>query len=75
MKKLFPMMTMILLVFLVGFSRQETEAIDYRDNGLPIIELTIDPEEFEIVNESPDHSYRATNASLSIDVSIFRMLM
>ena len=41
----------------------ETEA-----GGLPVLFLTIDSEEFEKVNESEDHSYRAESGSLRIEV-------
>ena len=36
------------------------------DNGIPVLSLTIDPEEFQKVIQSPDHSYRAECGSISI---------
>ncbi len=38
------------------------------DNGIPVVYLTIDPAEFDKVNESEDHSYRASGASIRITV-------
>ena len=35
---------------------------------VPVMYLTIDPEEFDLVNESSDHSYKAKNASIQIRV-------
>ena len=37
-------------------------------NGIPVIYLNIDAEEFEKVNASEDHSYRAKGGSISITV-------
>ncbi len=38
------------------------------DNGIPVINLTIDPDAFAAVISSPDHSYAAENCSIRIDV-------
>ena len=38
------------------------------DNQIPVLYLTIDPAEFEKVNESEDHSYRAQTGSIRIHV-------
>lgn len=38
------------------------------DSGLPSLCLTVDPEAFRLVLESPDHSYRAEGGSLSLRV-------
>ena len=72
MKKLI-ITTIILLICITGChssSGQKEEEINYEDNGLPILYLQIDPEEFTKVNESEDHSYRASGATLSIDKKI-----
>ena len=38
------------------------------NNGIPVLYLTIDPEEFSKVNESEDHSYRANTGTIRIEV-------
>jgi len=38
------------------------------DNQIPVMYLTIDPAEFDKVNESPDHSYRAQTGSVMIRI-------
>ncbi len=68
MNKKLCILTAVLLSVSAGCAGQETEETGYQDNGLPVIELTLDPEEFDRVNESPDHSYRAADASLCITV-------
>lgn len=45
-----------------------TDNVNYEDNALPVVYLTIDEEEFRQVNESEDHSYRAPGASIRIAV-------
>ncbi len=70
MKKLI-ISTILLLLCITGChssSGQKEEELNYEDNGLPILYLQIDPEEFTKVNESKDHSYRASGATLSISV-------
>lgn len=47
---------------------EEAPKVDYTDNGLPVLSLTIDADEFNKVNESDDHSYKAEGASIRIDV-------
>ena len=50
-------------------SAAETEsdaAVTAGTNGIPVVSLTIDPEEFQEVNESLDHSYRAPGACVQI---------
>ena len=37
-------------------------------NGIPVVRLTIDPEELQKVNESPDHSYRAREGRVRIEI-------
>jgi len=37
-------------------------------NGIPIVRLTVDPEELQKVNESPDHSYRARDGRVRIEI-------
>ena len=39
-----------------------------QNNGIPVLTLTTDPDEFQQVVESPDHSYHAECGSISIDV-------
>ena len=48
----------------------ETEEIIFRDNGLPVLFLQIDPQEFVNVNESEDHSCRAKGASITANIRI-----
>ena len=36
------------------------------DNGIPVLTLTVDPDEFQKVVMSPDHSYRAECGIISI---------
>ena len=38
------------------------------DNGIPVLSLTIDPDEYQKVIESEDHSYRSNGGSISIVV-------
>jgi len=38
------------------------------ENGIPVLKLTIDPDEFQKLMDSPDHSYRATGATVNIRV-------
>lgn len=38
------------------------------DNGIPVLSLTIDPKEYQKVIESEDHSYQASDCSISIAV-------
>ena len=71
MMKKFMISTILLLLFITGChsSQEKTEEeLNYEDNGLPILYLQIDPKEFTKVNESEDHSYRASGATLSISV-------
>ena len=42
--------------------------VSLRENGIPVIYLTIDPEELDSLLSSPDHSYRAETCSIRIDV-------
>ncbi|MBR2534426.1 MAG: CotH kinase family protein, partial [Erysipelotrichaceae bacterium] len=71
MMKKYIVSAMILLMCITGcrFIPGQTEKeLNYEDNGLPVLYLQIDPEEFTKVNESADHSYRAEGATLSIGV-------
>ena len=34
-------------------------------NGIPVLSLTIDPDEFQAVLDSPEHKYQAENCSVS----------
>ena len=71
-KKAFILSMLFLLVSITGCAGGQAEepdnAINYEDNGLPVLYLEIDPQEFEEVNESPDHSYKAEDASIRITV-------
>ena len=42
--------------------------IPLRNNGIPVIMLTIDPAEYQALLDSPRHEYRAEKATLRIDV-------
>ncbi len=42
--------------------------IDLRDNGIPVVYLSIDPKEYQSVLESSDHSYRAQGGSIRITI-------
>ena len=42
--------------------------VDYTDNGIPVLYLTVDAGEFQKVNESDYHTYRASGGSIKIDV-------
>ncbi len=37
-------------------------------NGIPVLSLTIDSDEFQAVLDSPEHTYQAENCSIRIDV-------
>ena len=41
---------------------------DAQGHGIPALQLTIDPEEYEKMIQSDNHEYRATGASISLDV-------
>ena len=43
---------------------EDTPVRPWEDNGIPTVYLTIDPAEFEQVNASEDHSYRASGATV-----------
>lgn len=40
------------------------------DNGLPVLSVSIDSEEYRKVLESPDHSYKTGAASVRIDLPV-----
>lgn len=44
----------------------DEEGAQIADNGIPVINLVIDPAEYQAVINSDDHSYRAENCSLQI---------
>ena len=48
----------------------ETDPVDHTAdrNGIPVIRLTIDPEELQKVNNSADHSYRAREGMIRIEI-------
>ncbi len=57
-----------LLVFgmpMVKTSAEEENPLP--DNGIPVLSLTIDAEEFQKVIDSNDHSYRAETGTISLD--------
>ena len=37
-------------------------------HGIPVLSLTIDPDDFQAVLDSPEHTYSAENCSIRIDV-------
>ena len=51
-----------------GSQSEEEVETGKHSNGIPVLNLEIDPDEFAAVNESGDHSYRAEGASISIDI-------
>ena len=48
-------------------TEKTTEEI-LEDNGLPVVYINIDDEEFDKVNESDDHSYRCETGTVTITV-------
>ena len=46
----------------------EIGTVALQDNGIPVVYLTIDPEEYRNVLESQNHSYQAKGASIRITV-------
>ena len=73
MKKLFVIVgglaAAVMIAAAVRFSPALPEAEEpSKAGGLPILSLTIDAEEFEKVNVSEDHSYRAESGTLSVKV-------
>ena len=76
--RLIPILTVLLLslLFLHGAVKSAGEeagpsplgTVSLRGNGIPVIYLTVDPEELEAVLSSPDHSFRAESSSLRIVV-------
>lgn len=47
---------------------QTTIDVDLSDNGIPVLSIDIDPEEYQKVIESEKHTYRAECGSISITV-------
>ena len=47
---------------------EETLPDQLKNNHIPVMYLTIDPAEFDKVNESKDHSYRSWTGSIKICV-------
>ena len=39
-----------------------------QDNGIPALRLSIDPDEYQKMIDAPNHEYRATGATISLDV-------
>ena len=63
----------LVLILCAGMtaSRAETDSVPgvaAGGNGIPTVSLTIDPEEYQEMIDSPDHSYRAESGSVRIDV-------
>ena len=72
-KSLSVIMLAVLTVVLLPVSAlaaEQSEGTDlvWEDNGIPVLYLTIDPDEFSAVNESDDHSYQAKNGTIRIEV-------
>ena len=42
--------------------------VDLSDNGIPVLSIDIDPEEYQKVIESEKHTYRAEGGTISITV-------
>ncbi len=70
MKHILPAAIVILLLSMTGCAvpaeKAVEEEINFQDNGIAVISLQIDPQEFVNVNDSPDHSYRAEGASITV---------
>ena len=49
-------------------SPAEGTAADAQDNGIPVLQLSIDPDEYQSMIDSDDHSYRAQGAKITLDV-------
>lgn len=47
---------------------EDTPVRPWEDNGIPTVYLTIDPAEFEQVNASEGHRYRASGATVKVEV-------
>lgn len=52
----------------VGESAAGDGESDGISNGIPVLSLTIDPDDFQAVLDSPEHTYSAENCSIRIDV-------
>ena len=55
-------------VFAESPESHEAAQEEIPDNGIPVLALTIDPEEFQKVIESQWHEYQAENCTIRIDV-------
>ena len=62
----------LVLVLLVGSVAAAAEtapaAAEADSNGIPVVSLTVDPEELQKVNDSADHSYRAREGLVRIEI-------
>ena len=66
-KALTVLMILMLCVLPVRAGAESTSGMP-ADNGIPILSLTVDPEEFQKVLDSPRHEYQAENCTLRIDL-------
>lgn len=48
------------------FAQEKGFAFEREDDGIAVLNLIIDPDEFQSVVDSPDHSYRAEGASIRL---------
>ena len=74
-RNLYFVVLFLALVILAGCGEFNKTKVDKRseestsDNGIPVVSITINPEEYQKVIESPMHSYRASKeGSVRIDV-------
>lgn len=58
--------SLFLTVFANGCQSRTTDSPVWKDNGIPVVYLTIDEAEFQKVNESENHEYRAPGGSVRI---------
>ena len=62
-------LTCLVLAVCVGLCFAAAAAAEpSADSGIPVLSITMDPEEYQKVIKSPDHSYRAQEGSVRIDL-------
>ena len=49
---------------------EEADSRVWEDNGLPVLYITIDQDEFDRVNSSEDHSYRSDGGTATLDSGV-----
>ncbi|MBQ3460525.1 MAG: CotH kinase family protein [Solobacterium sp.] len=58
--------SLAMTVFASGCQSRTPDTPVWKDNGLPVVYLTIDEEEFRKVNESEEHEYRAPGGTVRV---------